>query len=509
MRRRPGNSIVANPVLVGAVTALVVVVAVLLAYNANRGLPFVPTTQLKFQVSSGANLLPGNEVREGGYRIGIVDVMVPRRLPDGTVGAEVTIKLDKNVGEIPVDSRLRIRPRSVLGLKYVQLSRGSSKEHFAEGARVPADQTSFSNDLEALNSLYDKRTRTGVQRGIKGFGNAFARRGASLNLTLQEAPRFLTHLEPVMESLARPSTQLTRFLKELADVTRIIAPLAPTYASSFRSGANVFEAWSRYPVALGEYIEKAAPTFRTGIASFAVQRPFLVDYTAMNRSLARATRELPRTLPRITTALQVGTPVVRRSAETNEQLQEALTALQDLMADPATPFALRGVIRLVDIVDPLVRYAGPFITVCNYFNYAWGNTGEHLTEPDPTGFSQRTLLNQASRPQNPTDPSMGSIGAKRPSSGEPVVSGAPAALHSNAYGAAVTHGGAADCESGQRGYMQKLTAYNTDPDFKVVNDPHIPGASGTTYTGRERVPEGQTFNRLPTMGPALPKELDK
>ena len=69
--------------LVGAVTTLVVVVAVFLAYNANKGLPFVPTTSLKFQVSNGANLLPGNEVREGGSRIGLVDDMKPVRLPDG------------------------------------------------------------------------------------------------------------------------------------------------------------------------------------------------------------------------------------------------------------------------------------------------------------------------------------------------------------------------------------------------------------------------------------------
>ena len=34
-RRRPNASIVANPVLVGAVTTLVVLVAVFLAYNAN------------------------------------------------------------------------------------------------------------------------------------------------------------------------------------------------------------------------------------------------------------------------------------------------------------------------------------------------------------------------------------------------------------------------------------------------------------------------------------------
>src|SRR3712207_1030770 len=128
--RRGSASSVANPVLVGAVTTLVVVVAVFLAYNANQGLPFVPQTTLKFRVSNGANLLAGNEVREGGTRIGIVDDMKPVRLGNGTVGAEATMKLDQEAGEIPRDTELNLRPRSVLGLKYVELKRGTEKETF-------------------------------------------------------------------------------------------------------------------------------------------------------------------------------------------------------------------------------------------------------------------------------------------------------------------------------------------------------------------------------------------
>ena len=37
-----GASIAGNPVLIGAATVLVVIVAVFLSYNANQGLPFVP-----------------------------------------------------------------------------------------------------------------------------------------------------------------------------------------------------------------------------------------------------------------------------------------------------------------------------------------------------------------------------------------------------------------------------------------------------------------------------------
>src|SRR3989475_6593388 len=68
-------SIVASPVLVGAVTTLIVIVSVFLAYNANQGLPFVPTYNIKAQLPGGANLVPGNEVRIGGFRVGVIDTI--------------------------------------------------------------------------------------------------------------------------------------------------------------------------------------------------------------------------------------------------------------------------------------------------------------------------------------------------------------------------------------------------------------------------------------------------
>ena len=45
--------------------------------------------------ANGAKLVKGNEVREGGFRVGVVEDMTPVRLPNGTVGAELKLKLDK------------------------------------------------------------------------------------------------------------------------------------------------------------------------------------------------------------------------------------------------------------------------------------------------------------------------------------------------------------------------------------------------------------------------------
>src|SRR5215213_5593776 len=84
----PGTSgrggIAGNPVLIGAATVLVVLVAVFLAYNANQGLPFVPTYSLKAEVPSAAALVRGNEVRIGGARVGTVDSITTDRKDDGS-----------------------------------------------------------------------------------------------------------------------------------------------------------------------------------------------------------------------------------------------------------------------------------------------------------------------------------------------------------------------------------------------------------------------------------------
>ena len=78
MRGR-GSSIAGNPVLIGAATVLVIIVAMFLSYNANAGLPFVPSYQLKLETPSAAALVRGNEVRIGGTRVGAVDEITTRR----------------------------------------------------------------------------------------------------------------------------------------------------------------------------------------------------------------------------------------------------------------------------------------------------------------------------------------------------------------------------------------------------------------------------------------------
>ena len=101
---RGRGRIAGNPVLIGAATVLVVIVAVFLSYNANHGLPFVPSYALNAETPSAANLVRGNDVRIGGTRVGSVDSITAKRLPDGTSVAVLGLKLERAVAPLPRDT---------------------------------------------------------------------------------------------------------------------------------------------------------------------------------------------------------------------------------------------------------------------------------------------------------------------------------------------------------------------------------------------------------------------
>src|SRR5690349_18930716 len=160
MSRKPAASIVASPVLVGAVTVLIAIVAVFLAYNANQGLPFVPTYDVSAQLPGGSNLLAGNDVQAGGRRIGLVEKLKPAIDPEtGDTIAVIDMKLDKEVEPLGVDTLVKVRPRSPLGLKYVELTLGQSSDTFEAGDTIPLKNSTESIELEDFFSTFDTETR--------------------------------------------------------------------------------------------------------------------------------------------------------------------------------------------------------------------------------------------------------------------------------------------------------------------------------------------------------------
>jgi ABC-type transporter Mla subunit MlaD len=488
------------------VTVLVAVVAVFLAYNATNGLPFVPTRQLKVDFASGAALVDGNDVREGGFRVGVVSDMKPVVLPNGQVGAQAVLDLNTTQGKIPIDSTATIRPRSALGLKYIDITRGSSTRTFPDGAVMQISRTTVPVQFDDINTLFDAKTRPAVQQNLAGYGDALAARGSSLNDTIATLPALFAHLQPVAHYLADPNTELTRFFGALNGFMSTVSPVAGVNAKLFADQATTFEAISRNASDLANTIKESPPTLDVSTRSLQFQQPFLVDLATLNKKLLPATEQLKLALPNINPALAAGIKVLPRTPETNQKLEGVLNALNATVTDPGTNIALNGLTSTVGTLNPMIRYLGPYVTVCNQFNYFWDEIQDLVSEQTSFGMAQRALIqfgnhqSSNSSAQGGTYPANGYQPGDAPDSGYP---GDAEYAHGPAYAAAIDSRGNADCEVGQRGYQAMQNGL--DPQHRsLVSDAYTPGNQGTTWTGLSRVPAGETFSRTPLNGPQLP-----
>jgi virulence factor Mce-like protein len=501
MNRRTPQNPFTNPTLVGAMTVLAVVLAVFLAYSANQGLPFVPTRELKVDVANGANLVVGSDVSEGGTRIGQLTAMTPTMLPSGQVAAQLTLALGRANGNVPIDSTVTVGERSLLGQKYVELTKGKSKRIFADGGTMPIAQTSVPVQIDDVFNTFTPPTRKAIDGNLVGIGDTLAGRGEALSQTLQNLPPLLGYLTPVAANLSNPQTQLTRFFNNVDTFTGVVAPISNVNAQLFTDTARTFAAISHSPRNLEATISESPSTLSVSTQSLGVQQPFLTDLAKLGNALTPATAELRAALPDINPALEVGANTLARTPVLNRNLQHVMVSLKSLALSPGTNLALNGLTATVQTLNPMMRYLGPYVTVCNDWNYFWTYLADNVSERTSFGTAQRILLKIANVAQ-PNNVGIQGASSAVNGGGSNSVLGGNEYLHGQEYGAAIDNQGNADCETGQRGFPQKLNYF--DPQGRnLALDPHTPGNQGPTFAGIAHVPKGETFSRNPQTGPQL------
>ncbi len=465
MNPRPKNtaSIAANPVLIGAATVLVLVVAVFLAYNANSGLPFVPTYELKTEVPSAANLVRGNEVRIGGARVGVVDQIEPLNHSDGKVTAVLTLKLETAVKPLPIDSTVIVRPRSALGLKYVELTRGTETKGFPDGDTIPlANATPKPVEFDEFLSTFDEPTREASRTNLREFGDALSGRGVDINLALEDLNPLLRNLVPVMRNLADPRTRLDRLFVALGRSAGEVAPVAQQQAklfvdldTTFASLADVARPY------IQDSITGGPAALDAGIQEFPKQRPFLDNSTKLFAELRPGVRALRTAAPTLSSALSIGTPVLKRSVALNKRLEPTFEALQRFAVDPLVALGVNDLTNTAKIANPTIAHLKPVQTVCNYITLWFRNVASLLSVGDSNGTGQRFII--IATPQGPNNE-----GA--PSSAPADGPTADNHLHSNAYPNTASPGQTQECEAANETFEAGKTVIG-----------NVPGNQGTGH----------------------------
>jgi phospholipid/cholesterol/gamma-HCH transport system substrate-binding protein len=463
MSGRRSSSIAANPVLIGAATTLVVIVAVFLAYNANNGLPFVPTYQLKANVPSAANLVKGNDVRIGGARVGVVDDIQAENHANGSVSAVLTLKLETKVKPLPKSSTILIRPRSALGLKYVEITEGprtlpggGKVPSYQDGATIPlARAVPPPVEIDQVFNTFNTPTRAAIRVNTYEFGNAFAGRGQDLNVFIQQLDPLLKNLIPVAKNLADPATKLNRFFTSLESVASLVAPVAEQQASLFRNLDTTFTGLAAVARPfIQDSISGAPPALEEAIRDLPLQNAFLDNSAGLFHDLRPGVAALRTAAPSLSAALVVGTPTLKRVTALNSRLIPTFQQLQAFAQDPRVPLGIKAVTNTVIQLNPTLANLTPAQTTCNYLTLWFRNVSSLLSEGDANGTWQRFIIIAT-----PTGPNNEGGPSSAPANGP----GQDNHLHNNPYPNTASPGQPRECEAGNEKYVAGQTVIGNTP----------------------------------------------
>jgi ABC-type transporter Mla subunit MlaD len=457
MRRGRGSGLASNPIVIGAVTVLVSIIAVTLAYNATVGLPFVPTYDLHVQIADASELQKGDQASIGGALVGTVASVDPARTASGRPIALLNLKLYENVNPLPVDTHFTVRLKGSIGLKYLQISPGKSKHGFPNGATVPLTQSSSDVDFDQVLSMFTPPTALGIQRSTIGFGEALAGRGSDINSAIGAFLPLLHDLGPVARNLASSQTDLAGFFRGLESYNSALVPVAQTQATLFGNLDTTFRALAGVAVPfLQETISDTPPSFEATINGSPVIRPFLLSTAKLFSDLLPGAETLPQSAPVLAQAFAIGTKTLPGTAALD---QRTLALARKLDSYGATPAVQQGLDRLtltLSRLQPPLAFLTPAQSTCNYVTLFLRNTssllGDRVKQGGLLRFVQVAIARQPGAESGPSSkPYTGPAGAEI------------GPLHSNPYPYTDAPGQPARCAAGNEEYNAKGSVIGNPP----------------------------------------------
>ncbi len=489
MDRRRRNSLAGSPLLIGAITTLIVVVAVFLSYNANNGLPFVPTYDLKVELPEASGLQKSNQVRIAGTRVGVVNGMSLRQdHHTGRVTAIAELKLEKKVEPLPADTRAIVQSVSAIGLKYLELEKGTSHQTLKGGATISVAQTREPVNIDELFNMFNKPTREAIKINTNNFGDGLAGRGLGLNNTIAELRPLLTNAVPVLHGLALPSTQLLQLFISLERASGQAAPVAEQQAAYYTYLDTFFKAFASVTPSLEAATTGGPPSLEQAIHSLPNQAQLVEESTEFMHLLRPSAAALRTVAPQLGHAFTVGAVNLKAATALNTELAESSQALQAFGANPVVNLGLEDFTQTLLIGNPLLAGIAPAQSFCNYITLAFRNLASLQAENVGVGTVARAGFVLA-----PTGPNNEGLPSSAPANGPSIERENKATpkivdnnhVHMNPYPNVAGPGQPQLCEAGNETYLPGKAVIGNVPASAVSKNREITTRSqnlfGQTY----------------------------
>ena len=317
----------------GGATLAALVSLFVIGITATKGLPGTSHYELRAEFEDLSNLTQTGEVRMFGKRIGRV-----LNLDTEGGAAVVDLQLDDDLARLPADTKVRVRSRSLLSDRYLDVTPGSSRRRLEDGDMIPASQTSASVEFGDLLDAFDKPTRTGLKSFIDEFGRGFLGRGTDLNAALRDIPALLRNQRGVADEILAREGAAGRFFPSIESAAAAADPVREHIARGFEPQARSLRPLAERRPAVQDLLEEASRSFPAVRSALVRSDPLLRETTRF----ARATTAVMRPAP---AAMRESAALFR---ESREPLRRAESALRQAAA--VTP----AVLRLTAVTDPII-----------------------------------------------------------------------------------------------------------------------------------------------------------
>ena len=342
--REARRQLAASPVLIGAVDG---------AGRDRRGVHLLqrepgPAVRAHLQAATSelpnaAKLVPGNEVRAGGFRVGVVDGITSVRRTGRTARSARspcwTSSSTRRSSRCRWTRRVGVRPRSALGLKYVELLPGRRSRPSRTAPRCPlrnADARPRPSSRTCCRR-FPPRTRAGARQALLGLRRRARRpRRATSTTTIAAAAAVLRAPDPVMRNLSSPRSELRNLVPALGAAAAEVAPVAEVQAQPVRRPRRHVRGDRPRPARRCRRRSRRRRRRSTAAtASFRVQTPFLARLRGRLAPPPAGTRRAAAARCRRSTARSAaGVPAFQQTPQLSDDLEQLLQALEHAVGEP-------------------------------------------------------------------------------------------------------------------------------------------------------------------------------
>ena len=473
MNPRRRGSLAGSPLLIGALTTLIIAVAVFLSYNANNGLPFVPTYDIKVALPETSGLQKANQVRIAGTRVGIISSLTPYQDPaTGRITAIAELKLEKSVQPLPADTKAIVLSVSAIGLKYLELEKGTSRQTLKPGQTIPVAQVREPVDIVSLFNMFDQKTRNAIQSNTINFGDGLAGRGIGLNETIATLRPLVTNAIPVLHNIAAPQTGFRNLFPALDRVASQTAPVATANAALFSELDTFFSAWAGVAPSLEQTIAGGPAALAQATYSLPFEAPFIEKSTEFMRLLRPSASALRTVAPQLGHAFAVGAVNLRAATALNQGVAESSQAFQAFAQNPVVTLGLEDLTQTAELGGPLLAGIAPAQAYCNYVTLAFRNVANLQSENIGIG-----TLARAGVVLSPNGPNAEGFPSTGPANGPSIEHEAGSSaivdnnhVHVNPYPNVAGPGQPRVCEAGNETYIPGKAVIGNLPAASVTNN---------------------------------------